>query len=482
MTVLRDGHAWLSVSARSSAAMLSLAALSITACSAEEEVEPTTDGSTLDAPTPMDGGGGAPAEGEDVEFPDTEAADTSREIIDLLNADEDVAEDEFEDRLSPATEDEMSPEELAGVLNAQFRPAAPWEATDYEGEDGEGLTRLESDQAELDLHLALDEDDDSLIQTIFFAQPFEETDPADGFEEITERLEDLPGEVDALVVEDGEPLLQVGNGEPAPLASTSKLYVLYALLDAIDEGEVSWDDTLEVTDEVRSLPGGTLQDQPEGFETSVLDVAQRMIEISDNTGTDMLIDLLGREAIEDAVEDTGHHNPDLLKPYLTTREVFQLRWGLPEYGDQWAEQNQEERRESLDELADEELDISSEDTADDEFDFDLDWSATPEDVVAVQEALAERFDDHPELHAILGTNPGMIGQPNNAWWESLAFKGGSLPGVLTGSWHAVGEDGTERSAVILFHGEETTSLDSEIRPEFFQLGTDAMTQQPSAEE
>lgn len=298
-------------------------------------------------------------------------------------------------------------------------------------------------------------------------------EPAEGFEEIAERIEQLPGDVEALVVEDSDVLLRTGQGGPAPLASVSKVYVMAALVEAVDAGDVDWMDQLEVTDELRSLPSGTLQDQDEGYTTTVYDVAHRMISISDNTGTDMLMTLLGRDAVEDAVAETGHQEPELLRPFLSTRELFQLRWGAPELSEDWEELDVAARREVLEEVAELDLDITSEDTSRHDLDYAVDWYATAEDVAAVTQQLAVSAEERPEVEEILTANPGLVDQVEDEWWDSLAFKGGGLPGVLTGTWHARADDGAERTVVILLRTDDTEGM-PDHRAELFSLALDAL--------
>jgi beta-lactamase class A len=110
----------------------------------------------------------------------------------------------------------------------------------------------------------------------------------------------------------------------APFGSVLKLYVLHALGNAVASGKVSWDQPMTVTAQLKSLPSGVLQYEPDGTQISVLDAAAKMIAISDNTATDMLINLLGRSAVEAALIDAGMANPSLNRPFLTTRETFIL--------------------------------------------------------------------------------------------------------------------------------------------------------------
>jgi Beta-lactamase enzyme family len=152
---------------------------------------------------------------------------------------------------------------------------------------------------------------------------------------ITDRVRDTWAGVDATLarlpqprlpvadVSDGscQPLHSIDPDSTAPFGSVLKLYVLYALGNAVAAGKVRWDQPLTVTTKLESLPSGVLQNEPDGTQISVLDAATKMITISDNTATDMLINLVGRSAVEEALRTTGMSNPALDRPFLTTSET-----------------------------------------------------------------------------------------------------------------------------------------------------------------
>jgi Beta-lactamase enzyme family/ORF 12 gene product N-terminal len=119
-----------------------------------------------------------------------------------------------------------------------------------------------------------------------------------------------------------QPMHSIDPDTPEPFGSVLKLYVLHALGDAVASGKVSWERPLTVNAQLKSLPSGVLQNEPDGTQISVLDAATKMIAISDNTATDMLINLVGRSAVEAALTETGMANPALNRPFLTTRETF----------------------------------------------------------------------------------------------------------------------------------------------------------------
>jgi beta-lactamase class A len=83
------------------------------------------------------------------------------------------------------------------------------------------------------------------------------------------------------------------NGEKSfAAASTIKLPILMALFQAVDAGKVRLDETLTVRRDLITGGSGELQNSP-GAKLSVLKTATMMIAISDNTGTNMIIDRLG---------------------------------------------------------------------------------------------------------------------------------------------------------------------------------------------
>jgi beta-lactamase class A len=120
------------------------------------------------------------------------------------------------------------------------------------------------------------------------------------------------------------PVHGIDPDTPAPFGSVLKIYVLHALGEAVAAGKVRWDQPLTITAPLKSLPSGVLQFEPDGTQVTVLDAATEMISVSDNTATDMLIDLVGRPAVEAALTTAGMADPSPDRPFLTTRETFIL--------------------------------------------------------------------------------------------------------------------------------------------------------------
>jgi beta-lactamase class A len=84
------------------------------------------------------------------------------------------------------------------------------------------------------------------------------------------------------------------NGEVTfSSASTIKVPILVAFFQAVDEGKVQLDQMLTLRAEHMAGGSGEMQDQSPGTKHSALEVAKKMIVVSDNTATNMMIELLG---------------------------------------------------------------------------------------------------------------------------------------------------------------------------------------------
>lgn len=87
------------------------------------------------------------------------------------------------------------------------------------------------------------------------------------------------------------------NGEKIfPAASTIKFPILVALFEEVDAGRIKLNETLVMRRDLMTGGSGTLRYKRPGTKLSVLETATKMITISDNTATNMIIDRLGGKA------------------------------------------------------------------------------------------------------------------------------------------------------------------------------------------
>ncbi|KAB8335724.1 serine hydrolase [Scytonema tolypothrichoides VB-61278] len=76
-------------------------------------------------------------------------------------------------------------------------------------------------------------------------------------------------------------------------ASTIKIPILIAFFQDVDAGKISLDETLTMTKRMVVGGSGDMQYKPAGTQFTIMEVATKMITVSDNTATNMLIDRLG---------------------------------------------------------------------------------------------------------------------------------------------------------------------------------------------
>ncbi len=112
---------------------------------------------------------------------------------------------------------------------------------------------------------------------------------------------------------------------PLAIASVFKLYVLGELARQVQIGDAHWDDSITLTDSLRSMPSGDYAFEAAGTVVEVQRLAEAMIWQSDNTATDHLIDYLGRDNVQRAFAAYGHSQPEVNVPLLLTREMFGIK-------------------------------------------------------------------------------------------------------------------------------------------------------------
>ncbi len=102
---------------------------------------------------------------------------------------------------------------------------------------------------------------------------------------------------------------------PIPAASTIKIPIVVAFFQAVDQGKLYLDEQLAITPDVLASGSGDLQYKNDGKPLTALETAVKMITISDNTATNMLIKRLGGKALLNAkfkewgLSETAIRNP-----------------------------------------------------------------------------------------------------------------------------------------------------------------------------
>lgn len=230
------------------------------------------------------------------------------------------------------------------------------------------------------------------------------------------------------------------TAQSLPLASIFKLYVLYAVAEAVRAGTVSWDDQLTITDEGKTVGSSAFDKMPAGSQISVRTAAGKMIATSDNMATDLLINRVGTPAVERALRDAGHHDPASMTPFPTMHELFQIGWGEPDLREQWKNADQAGRAQLLRQVSNRHYEPDPMRTHSPASAYGAEWYGSAEDICRVHAGLQTgATGPTAPVKDIMSDIPGI--DLDRAQWPYIGAKAGNLPGELTFSWYAVDRTG-----------------------------------------
>ena len=268
-----------------------------------------------------------------------------------------------------------------------------------------------------------------------------------GFPELAAELEKLPGRAGACVMRlgEGEPELVFAREADASFAigSSFKLYVLGALVQAVNAGERRWSDVVELDARWRSLPTGALTDWPVGAPFTLYSLAGLMISQSDNTATDHLLFTLGRERVDALVEPMGNACAAANRPLLSTAELFRLKGSEGgKYAAAYVALDVDARRAYLDEtVARLPLDAVSVGAIARPLHIgEIEWFASCADLCRAMDWIRKQSaaGEAQAVRELLAINRGL---PTAARFAYAGYKGGSEGGVLNQTWLLQRADG-----------------------------------------
>jgi hypothetical protein len=361
------------------------------------------------------------------------------QVVALLNAKVEPA-DIFTDAFRAAVADEQI-KTLSASFTAQFGRAI--EVSLLSPPDGtRAALEIRFERGLAKGGIAIDPAQEGRINELRFtsidALPVEGDTP----EAIAADLAALPGKKNAWFgpLDEGTPLIRYNPEWPLALGSTFKLYILAALAEDVKAGRRKWSDVVPLTE--KSYPSGQMQDWPKGSPVTLHTLASMMISISDNTATDQLIATLGRKRILKLMADSGHSNPAVNDPFLTTRELFVLKTMDPAFLDRW-------RARTPDAITAAEVLMTTANPTLDEINvafsqgpkaIDIEWFASPKDLARLLSHMRRKGD--PKAFEIMAINPSAT-QAARANWAYVGFKGGSEPGVLNYTWLLTDKQGRD---------------------------------------
>ena len=286
---------------------------------------------------------------------------------------------------------------------------------------------------------------------------------SDSFEAVTGEFRQLPGQTAFSAVRlDGDalkPLAAYNADQSLAIGSAFKLYVLAELIRSIEVGDHRWDEVVPLS--VHSLPSGQLQNWPLGAPLTLHSLATLMISNSDNTATDQLIEVLGREAVEKMLTTAGNNSSQRNIPFLKTIEMFKLKGALKENyasryvsGDVAAKRALLAREVAAFAISDIDLGFLAKPSYLDQ----IEWFASPNDLARAMNWI-RLHSDAPQTagaRGILAVNKALSKAQAEAWQYS-GFKGGSETGVINlsyllqsknGSWYAVSGTWNDKDSAV----------------------------------
>ena len=291
---------------------------------------------------------------------------------------------------------------------------------------------FEFERGELEVQLAVEPRAPHLIQGLLVTGSRRKDD---SFASIAEDLRALPGSASFAVARLGgaAPVMLARSDAERPLAigSVFKLFILAELDRQVRAGERRWSDVAPLSR--KSLPSGMLQDWPAGAPLALHSLAALMISQSDNSASDTLLHLVGREKVEALLPQLGLGSAGANRPFISTLEAFALKGGDEALTRRWLSADEAGRRQLLAEVgavAPERIDIARLQFRPNHIDK-VEWFASAEDVVRTLDWL--RRNANKETLDILAINPGLpraTAQPFAYW----GYKGGSETGVIAMSF------------------------------------------------
>ncbi len=258
----------------------------------------------------------------------------------------------------------------------------------------------------------------------------------DSLEALIAELRALPGQASVAVARlgDGAPasLASIEPDRPLAIGSTFKLWILAELSRQVAAGQRRWSDV--VTLDRRSMPGGTVHNWPRGAPVTLHTLAALMISQSDNSATDILLQLAGRDNVERMTATIGVRPDPRNRPLLSTLELAALKTGPTAALNAWQQGDEGSRRQMLatryanvDAAAVDVARFSGNPMAIDS----IEWFASAADLVRTMDWLRRHGDE--TARGIMAINPA-LGAQLRGEFAYVGYKGGSEPGVLNLTW------------------------------------------------
>lgn len=390
-----------------------------------------------------------------IPIPDTAAGRELAWILEQVERRADgLTERTLERHIAPTYLAALPAADLITIIRDYAGPAGPFTIGRFEGEVTEtrAIAIVVNSLGRIwRIRLNVEDQDPNRIDGLFFEPVGEQSlpdSPPTTWPRLEEAVRALAPRVSFAVAELTESgprwISRLHGQNQRAIASLFKIYVLGEAARQDVAGLISWDDPLEISVSYRSLPNGNLRLAEPGTPFPIRAFAEQMISASDNTATDHLIGLLGREHVEAAFGLMGHSDATANAPLLLTREWFAMRMKMRDTQvERYLDADRDKRRRILRNTVDPLADALSETDPwpGPRYIDSVEWFAGASDVIHALDWLRQRTEPAGAgpVASALSLNPGICWHPG--LWSWVGYKGGYETGVMSNAWLLRRQDG-----------------------------------------
>ena len=150
--------------------------------------------------------------------------------------------------------------------------------------------------------------------------------------EIERELATLGGEYACIVLLLGEAtpteLVSIAPEHRFPAASLAKVPILVEVARQVEFGMLTWDTRYAIPNDAHAASSGVLKSLDASLQPTLRDLAYLMITISDNTASNVLLDIVGMEAVNVTMHELGLYETRLERRFMDfeARQAGRENW------------------------------------------------------------------------------------------------------------------------------------------------------------
>lgn len=124
----------------------------------------------------------------------------------------------------------------------------------------------------------------------------------------------------------------IREDEPVRTASTIKLPIMVACFRAVAEGGAKWDSGIAITPASKVSGSGVIREFADGTSLTLRDLMHVMIVVSDNTATNLILDRIGADYVNDTMAKLGFASTRVMRKIRGDGANLQAESGWSEEG------------------------------------------------------------------------------------------------------------------------------------------------------